>query len=715
MNGVYGERRKGRNEEQCSRRRVARCPKTINISSDGYFALLCKEGEGDQGEGELNGCFLSICVLARGWGRFVCKKKMERKGSWQDGVRSRAAELQGVVVILLLAERTHETDVFGFLGAGVRDELGSSTEKSQKFEPRAMMVEAAYGGGNSDGREIRDISGKKLTGEERDLLVMRWDGWFSSSQGREGGLHSADARTPSRHTHRLETGHREVDVKDLEDGEIEEIPAPAQATAAPAPALALAPAPALTTDVPAPAPAPEVGTPVPSQAPPLDPNPAAAPEEEAMQLDDVGVPAADLPVAAAAPASPRFVFGQPAGTGQVDQRDPGAAGPDHAFAFANQAQADQHAAAQMGDMEDIQDDAAAHFHAAVQAPVAAHPPAAATAGQLNAEAAEIAAIIAAILAAAALHPLDDEEIARIARMAPTNSGENPHREPVGPEDLGTAAQFQPNVGEWRKIIASLGGLTADATPKSTKKIMEHFGTHLLLVLSNGGRLYFSRIHDTDEVFQEVFDNFLKDPGAVYVYHLPTEEKPRSEGVTNYGGTISLAPWNPLYNGTVLANWVCSLHLRIWGIFVAVSGPPVLARPIARAAVTWIIITALTTRIWLLLAPLLAPLPHLRWMSSMHLPSIVRAVSPAPYTACLPEAGGPISPFFWLPAGNWGPNRARKACPGNWGANSAGTLCQGRVFAAGGAFPSIFRGFSGFPRGIDARIALGCLGKLAGDC
>ncbi|KAJ7447270.1 hypothetical protein FB451DRAFT_1188450 [Mycena latifolia] len=336
--------------------------------------------------------------------------------------------------------------------------------------------------------------------------------------------------------------------------------------AAPAPVLALAPAPALTTDAPAPAPAPEVGTPAPSQAPPPDPNPAAAPEEEAMQLDDVGVPATDLPVAAAAPASLRFVFGQPAGTGQVDHRDPGAAGPDHTFAFTNQAQADQHAAAQMGDMEDIQDDAASHFHAAVQAPVAAHPPAAAAAGQLNAEAAEIAAIIAAILAAAALHPLDDEEIARIACMAPTNSGENPRRYDENPQDPKTS----PNVGEWRKIIASLGGLTADTTPKSTKKIMEHFGTHLLLVLSNGGRLYFSRIHNADEVFQEVFNNFLKDPGAVYVYHLPTEEKPRSEGVTNYGGTILLAVRvdNPDYRARLLDQYGFHINPDYGGVLVA---------------------------------------------------------------------------------------------------------------------------------------------------
>ncbi|KAJ7480999.1 hypothetical protein FB451DRAFT_1365291 [Mycena latifolia] len=400
---------------------------------------------------------------------------------------------------------------------------------------------------------------------------------------RHARSHSADARTPSRHTHRLDTGHREDNVDDLEDGEIEEIQVPAQTTAAPAPTVT---APVQT----AAAPAPVVDAPALVQAPPpVGPAPAVAPagEEEAMQLDEVGVPAVTMPAAqpvAVAPAADRFIFGQPAGTGQIDHRDPGATGPDHAFIFNNQAQADQHADAQIGDMEDIQDDTAPHIHAAAQGPDAAHIPvaahiaAAAAEEHPNAEAAEIVAIIAAIIAAAALHPPNDEEIARIARMAPTNSRENPHgvhpaatqREPAGPEDLGTAAPFQPNVGDWRKIISSLAGLTADATPKSVNKIMEHLASHLLLVLSNGGRLYFSRVTDADEVFQNLFDNFLKDPGAVHVYHLPTEEKARTEGVSHYGGTIALAVRveNPDYRARLLDQRGFHVNAEYGGIFVA---------------------------------------------------------------------------------------------------------------------------------------------------
>ncbi|KAJ7082262.1 hypothetical protein B0H15DRAFT_994078 [Mycena belliarum] len=263
--------------------------------------------------------------------------------------------------------------------------------------------------------------------------------------------------------------------------------------------------------------------------------PVAGGQVEAMQIDDGG----HLPAPALPPPPPqRFIVGH-----QLQGRDKN----PHAFVLEDQRQADGHNAALLAAMEDVLPGPRAPDAAAAPAPPPDNAPVAAqahVAGQPGRESAEVEAIIAE----AALRAFDDDDLAVIAQIPPANSADNPHgfypaaanQAPARPEDIGTAAPYEPNVGEIGKTVSSLEGLTADATAKSVKKIMDATHAHLLLVLSNGGGLFFSRVKNADEVFQDAIDKLIGEPGAVQVYHLPTDDVPRRSGVANYGGTICLA-------------------------------------------------------------------------------------------------------------------------------------------------------------------------------
>ncbi|KAF7361578.1 hypothetical protein MSAN_01191800 [Mycena sanguinolenta] len=410
---------------------------------------------------------------------------------------------------------------------------------------------------------------------------------------RNGNIRSQSmSPTPSRRMHDLlDNGHHAVDLfgSDVEEGEIREEPTQPPANAATGTdhaAVAAGTAAATTEATPraqdhaASADLPEAQTqaaatgPTPAHEPAepelaevdVAPHANAGDEHTDMEVEDDVTPPDPQPMRMA----PDLVAPAPTIANSPEAHDPGVAGPNHPFAFANQQQADAHGAAIAHDAEiahdaDVAqglafDEAAAaqdataarnaaaahnaatvdHTAAARHAP-AAPPPAHAwedeTGNAAEMEDVEMQNAPAPPVPAPAAdvaHALDDAEYTRLAKEVPTHQDENPHRklpasaqrEPAGPEDVAP--------------VLSKEAALARCHPDAIAEIYRDPGEYLFAVPMNGGQFFNRMLPGAAKFIAEKLTSHCNSPTAadIVVFLIAANnEEPAADGPNRYAGPM----------------------------------------------------------------------------------------------------------------------------------------------------------------------------------